>query len=426
MGNYLIEHKQIRSDDELNFQAYLAKAHASKIRPLCLCTEPAIPMYVARAHGRYLIKRMPDSGSTHLPTCESYEPPAELSGLGEVKGSAIHEDIDTGTASLKLDFSLSKNGSRSAPTPSDTEADSVKTDGKKLSLRGTLHYLWEEAGLNRWTPMMAGKRNWYVIQKYLYQATENKITKGINLSDALYIPESFSLEKKEEITQRRIARLMKNHTPGKKSRHLMIVIGEVKDITQARFGQKIILKHCPDCHFMMNDDLHTRLIKRFSHTLSLWEALPETHLMMIGTFSVGATGICSLEEAALINVTENWIPFESTFDKTLIDALTQFQRPFTKGLRYNLSEAKPLACVVLSDTPPQATALYICSPDAHEETMNEMDVLIQESQLASWIWRVKEEKMPELPPSKKAINAIHLEHQPNLESIKMMEENECL
>lgn len=206
----------------------------------------------------------------------------------------------------------------------------------------------------------------------------------------------------------------------------MIVIGEVKDITQARFGQKIILKHCPDCHFMMNDDLHTRLIKRFSHTLSLWEALPETHLMMIGTFSVGATGICSLEEAALINVTENWIPFESTFDKTLIDALTQFQRPFTKGLRYNLSEAKPLACVVLSDTPPQATALYICSPDAHEETMNEMDVLIQESQLASWIWRVKEEKMPELPPSKKAINAIHLEHQPNLESIKMMEENECL
>lgn len=63
--------------------------------------------------------------------------------------------------------------------------------------------------------MMAGKRNWYVIQKYLYQATENKITKGINLSDALYIPESFSLEKKEEITQRRIARLMKNHTPGK-------------------------------------------------------------------------------------------------------------------------------------------------------------------------------------------------------------------
>lgn len=400
MNHYLIENKHISSHEESILQAALAKAHASKIRPLCLCTEPAIPMYVARAHGRYLIKRMPDSGSTHLPTCESYEPPAELSGLGEVKGSAIHEDIDTGTASLKLDFSLSKNGNRSAPTPSDTEADSVKTDGKKLSLRGTLHYLWEEAGLNRWTPMMAGKRNWYVIHKYLYQAAENKLAKGLNLSDVLYIPETFSLERKEEITQRRIARQMKNQSSNKKSRQLMLVIGEVKNIAPSRFGQKIILKHCPDCHFMMNDDLHTRLTKRFCHTLSLWEALPETRLMMIGTFSVGATGVCSLEEAALINVTENWIPFENTFDKILIDALSQAQRPFTKGLRYNLSESKPLACAVLSDTTPNATALYICPPDANEEAINKMDLLIQESQLASWIWHVKEERMPELPPSK--------------------------
>ncbi|TQC47016.1 DUF1173 family protein [Rhodococcus sp. WS4] len=33
-------------------------------------------------------------------------------------------------------------------------------------------------------------------------------------------------------------------------------------------------------------------------------------------------------------VTENWIPFESTFDKMVIDAMTTANRPFVKGLRY--------------------------------------------------------------------------------------------
>jgi hypothetical protein len=410
MGVYLLDNQRLRSDDDSTLQIALAKSYESKIRPLCLCTEPGIPMYVARAHGKYWVKRMPNSGSTHLPTCETYEPPAELSGLGEVMGSAIQENPDEGTASLKFDFSLSKNGSRTAPTPSDAEAESVKTSGTKLSLRGTLHYLWEEAGLNRWTPAMAGKRNWYVINKYLYQAADNKLAKGMNLSDVLYIPECFSLDKKEEINQRRVARMMKNHEPHKKSRRLMIAIGEVKSIAPSRFGQKMILKHLPDCHFMMNEDLHERLLKRFNHTLALWDALPETHLMMIGTFGVSATGIPTLEEVALINVTENWIPFENTFDKTLLDGLTQTQRPFTKGLRYNLATTKPLACVVLSDTAPQATALYISLPEASEVAINEMDTLIEESQLAAWVWRVGDESMPALPPSKNTIHQTPLEN----------------
>lgn len=409
MGIYLINDHRIRSDDNSALQMALAKVYESKMRPLCLCTEPGIPMYVARAHGKYWVKRMPNSGSTHLPTCDTYEPPADLSGLGEVMGSAIQENPDEGTSLLKFDFSLSKGGSRAAPTPSDVEADSVTTDGKKLSLRATLHYLWEEAGLNRWTPAMAGKRSWYVIHKYLYQAADNKLAKGMYLSDVLYIPESFSLEKKEEITQRRVARMMKHHEPHKKSWRLMIAIGEVKSIAPSRFGKKIVLKHLPDCHFMMNDDLHARLLKRFNLSLSLLDPLPETHLIMIGTFGVNAAGIPTLEEVALINVTENWIPFENTFDKTLLDALTQAQRPFTKGLRYNLATTKPLACVVLADTPVQATAMYIRLPETSEENINEMGTLIEESQLTSWVWRVANESMPVLPPNKKTISQVPFE-----------------
>jgi hypothetical protein len=340
---------------------------------------------------------MPNSGGDHAPACDSYEPPPELSGLGQVMGTAIQEDPEEGLTALKLDFSLTKVAGRSAPIASGAETDSVKTDGNKLTLRGTLHYLWEEAGFNRWAPNMAGKRSWYVIRKYLMQAAEDKMAKGASLADILYIPESFNAEKKNEITQRRIAHMGKAAATVKGSRRLMIVIGEVKEVAQSRYGHKIVFKHLPDCHFMMNDDLHKRLLKRFEVELGLWDALEDTHLMAIGTFSVGNTGIASLEEVALTSVTENWIPFESTFDQMVIDAMSRANRRFMKGMRYNLPSSRPLACLVASDTAPEPTAMYVLPPGATEEYAAALTELMDESKLAHWLWRAGEADMPALP-----------------------------
>ena len=139
----------------------LVEAHSRRERPLCLCRQPPIEMYIAKRGDKYLMKRMPNTGADHDPACESYEPPAELSGLGEVLGSAIQENVEDVTTVLKLAFSLTRLPGR-ATAKVGPPTDSVKTDGTKLTLRGTLHYLYEQAGLNKWTPAMSGKRNWYV------------------------------------------------------------------------------------------------------------------------------------------------------------------------------------------------------------------------------------------------------------------------
>ena len=68
-----------------------------------------------------------------------------------------------------------------------------------------------------------------------------------------------------------------------------------------------------------------------------------------------------------MTATANWIPFENNYDKMLIDAMTQAQRRFVKGLRYNLSTQLPLACLVASDTRPTPTAMYIVPPSASQE-----------------------------------------------------------
>ncbi|WP_459203461.1 DUF1173 domain-containing protein (plasmid) [Ralstonia pseudosolanacearum] len=395
MAVYQVGSRSVHSDDPA-LPELLATIYAEKTRPLCLCRMPGIEMYVAKVDGKYLVKRMPNSGSDHAPACDSYEPPPELSGLGQVIGSAIQEDPEEGTTALKFDFSLSKAADRKAPTPSDKETDSVKTDGNKLTLRGTLHYLWEQAGFNRWAPTMSGKRSWYVIRKYLLQAAEDKTAKGASLADILYIPETFNADKKAEITQRRMAHMMRIAAPERGTRRLMLAIGEVKEVAQSRYGHKIVLKHLPDCHFMMNDDIHKRLLKRFEVELGLWDALEGTHLMMIGTFGIGPTGVASLEEAALMCVTENWIPFESTFDKMVLDALTQQNRRFMKGMRYNLPSTRPLACAVTSDTEPP-TAMYVIPPGASDEYAAAVDELIADSKLPSWVWSAGGAAMPALP-----------------------------
>jgi len=395
MATYRIGN-QVYDADSAELQRLLAQVHADKGRPLCCCRTPGVEMYVAKANGKFIIKRMPDSGGEHTPTCDSYEPPPELSGLGQVMGTAIQEDPEEGVTALKLDFSLSKSAGRSAPVPTGTEVDSVKTDGTKLSLRSLLHLLWEGAGFNRWSPAMVGKRSWYVIRKHLLTASEDKAAKGSSLHDVLFVPETFNLERKEEINQRRLAQMMRIAAPQKGTRRLMVAIGEVKEITQARFGHKVVLKHLADCPLMLNDDLHKRLLKRFEIELGLWDAIEGTHLVMIGTFGVGTNGIASLEEVALMNVTEHWIPFESTFDKMVLDALTHDHRRFVKGLRYNLPSTKPLACAVLSDTTPPA-ALYVIPPNSTDEYQQAVEGLIADSKLVSWTWMAGTSEMPPLP-----------------------------
>lgn len=395
MSVFQIKDRAIHSDDPA-LPDLLASIYAEKIRPLCLCRTPGIEMYVAKVGDKYIIKRMPNSGIQHAPACDSFEPPPELSGLGQVVGSAIQENPDEGTVALKLNFSLSKIAGRAAPTPSGKESDSVKTDGNKLTLRSTLHYLWEEAGFNRWAPAMANKRNWYVIRKYLLRAAEDKTTKGASLAEMLYIPETFRVERKDEITQNRIAKMGRIAAPEKGTRHLMLVIGEVKEIAQARYGHKAVFKHLPDFHFMLNEDLYKRLQKRFDVELSLWDGIEQSHLMMIATFSVGVTGIAAIEEAALMCVSEHWIPIESTYDYLVLNELIREHRRFLKGMRYNLPSSRPLSYAVLSDTEPP-TALYIVPPGIDDDYMDALADLVDKSELPSWLWRAGEESMPALP-----------------------------
>lgn len=393
---YNIDNKPyLLTDDGL--QAALENAYVRGIKPSCNCNAKRPLMYIAKIGDKYIVKRMPNTGSQHDHDCGSYETPSGLSGLGEVENKAIIENMEDGLTTIKVSFSLSKGKSKAPPVPSGIEHDSVVTDGKELGMRSTLHFLWERAQFNKWTPAMQGKRNWGLIRHFLLEAAKEIVVKHNTLYDVLYIPENFYLDHKDEIANRRVTKLAHLSGVTKSKKSLMLAIGEIKSLDEARFGFKMIIKHLPDYIIYLNNDLHKRLVERFKAEFELWAADEKSHLLFIGNFGVSDSGVASFEELALMLVNENWIPYENINEKKYIDTLTKKNMRFNKSLRYNLPSTKALACMELVDEQKHSTALFIKPGMATESFINDLQAAIDNCEIDTWLWDAGSEDVPTLP-----------------------------
>ncbi|WP_331375358.1 DUF1173 domain-containing protein [Sinorhizobium chiapasense] len=375
----------------------LERAYALKLRPLCLCKDPPVPMYIARLDGQYLVKRMPLTGRDHDAGCPSFEPPYELSGLGPLIGSAIQIDAASGSSLLKLDFSLSKRGSRASAAQPSQPTESVRNETKKLSLRAVLHYLWDTGELTEWTALWTGKRGWGRVRASLINAASQMNVRGELLSNILFVPEAFYAEDKDGIAARRAAALSGAQASGPGPRKLMLAIAEVKEFAAARDGQKILARHLP-FPFMVEASAWRRLNAKYETELELWRSGDDLHLIMIATFGISGAGIAAVEEIALMVVNENWIPFESVQEQRLLEKLSGWRRKSVKGLRFNLPRGQPIASVTLPGERPGPVAMYIVPAGASEDYEAALAELIEaRPEMIPWIWRVAEGDMPRLP-----------------------------
>lgn len=376
----------------------IAAAYRDRLRPLCLCREPGIPMYVAAMGEQFVVKRMPLSGGQHDPACDSYEPPLDLSGLGPLMGSAIRLDPASGMAALRLEFSLTRTGSRAAPTPGGSESTSVKSEGRRLSLRGLLHLLWNEAGLTKWTSAWAGKRHWWNIRWHLIEAAKTMLVRGAPLSEVLLVPEPFRAENKDAIEQRRAAALSGIQPQKNGPRKLMVLVGEVKEFQAARGGHRLVVKHWPGFPILLDERAWTRVQARFEAELALWAANDTSHLITVATFGLNAAGLAIIEEIALMVVAENWIPYESAQELHLVETLAKLREQSIKGLRYASPADQPIAAALLMQHRPRPLALFVVpasADDAYEAALEEM--IASRPEMDSWIWHAGQEEMPTLP-----------------------------
>lgn len=391
MATYRLGEKIVRDAGDQEHQALLGALHQHGGRPLCLCKPDGVEMYIANIEtGVYVIKRMPNSAQKHNSNCDHFEIPAGLSGLSQVMGSAIQENELDQCVDLKFDFALNKTGKRAPVAGTGAEKDSVAANPNRLTLRGLLHYLWEEAGFNRWVPKMAGRRNWYVIRKHLLASAEGKRSSAGSLGDLLYMPEAYDEDNHKMIAQRRLSLLAKAAQSTSKGQKLMVAIGVLDRIDLGGSGHRMYFQHAPDFAMLIADDLHRRLMKRFHIEFGLGDYLEHARTVVIATIWVDTSGVSRVDQMSVMMVSPNWIPFESAFEASLFEELTVKNRYFIRGMRYNLSSEKVLASCMLTDCLPPVAMLISTATDGVTQNTPEIPFEL-------WTWEVAKGTMPDFP-----------------------------
>jgi hypothetical protein len=392
---YLINGRIFAADDP-GLQQALARIYGTPARPRCLCIAEGVEMYVSKFTD-FVIKRLPETGGDHSTTCPSHELPASESGLGEVLGEAI---IERGpdAVELRLDFPLTHRIGRSFAIADRKLPAEVTVARQQLSLRGLLHYLWERAGFNRWYPRMQGKRSYWVLRKFLLQASEEVETKGLRLTERVFIPEQFSLDRAAEIAQRRDEALSillsSDADPNFK---MMIAIGDLKEFALTTLGYGLVLKHLPDRAFSLERKAGERTKRTFEAELLAWTA-GQVKLVAACLFYAKHEHCHQIESLTLMMTSAQWIPLDHAYEKNLVDKLVAEQRAFLKPLRYEAQHAGKFPNFLLLDAGQRPVALDILSPFLTDRERAAKASAIEARSPKGWVWDTAQSAaVPDLP-----------------------------
>ena len=378
-------------------QDALARVYDGPERPRCMCQRGGIEMYVAK-HRLYVVKRMPDTGHQHHARCASYEPELGQSGLGELIGESIIEHSPE-SVELRVAFPLARVPGRAFVRRAAQEPAEINAARHRMSLRAVMHFLFQRAGFNRWYPAMEGKRTQGVIHRYLMEAAEGIRTKGVTLSERLYIPEQFHEQRRTEIAERRRSKLAVLQSPEDDVQFKMaLVIGEYKGEEASPLGRKVWLKHMPDAPLFIDAKAWERIERAYGDLLDSRDADTKTkqRVVICALIYAKREHIYQIDTASFMLTSEHWIPIEGTHEVDLIEALTQQRRRFVKPLRYDARSAASFPNVLLLDTGTKPAPLHIVSASLGPQDRAAKEKALKALGDTAWVWNT-DKKMPPLP-----------------------------
>ncbi|CAH0353454.1 DUF1173 family protein [Aquabacterium sp. CECT 9606] len=386
---------RVVNDSAPTLQTHLTEVYDTPERPRCLCVPGGVEMYVAR-HRQFVVKRMPGTGSNHHPSCPSFEPEPQQSGLGELVGEAVLELVP-GQIQLRVDFPWTRTVGPSVPRGEPQEAAEVEAPKRRMSLRALMHFLFERAGFNRWSPAMEGKRNQGVLHKYLLGAAEDVMVKGVALSERLYVPEAFNEATKAQAAQRRRDKLAVLR-PHEGQSPLAVVIGEFKTSEATALGRRLWIKHMPDAPLLVATKTWERIERVFAPMFEARDADNgyTVRLVLAALIRARREHTYEIDAASLMLTSEHWIPIEGVHELPLVHALVAQQRRFVKPLRYDAKSAGPFPNALLLDVGPVPVPLYVLSDFMPPKDRVEKERAARKSGLSSWLW-LSSEAMPGLP-----------------------------
>lgn len=380
---------RVFSSDDPQLQGALAKIHETSERPRCLCVPGGVEMYLAH-HRQFVVKRMPETGNRHHPSCPSYEPELQQSGLGELVGDAVIES-ESGAVELRVDFPWARLTGRGVSHGEPQELSEVSVPHRRMSLRALMHFLFERAGFNRWSPTMEGRRNQGVLHKYLQEAALSITIKGQSLAERLYVPEPFSEAGRTEVARRRREKLAVLRPQDGQS-PLAVVIGEFKTSDVTPFGRRVWIKHMPDAPLLIAAKPWERVQRVFAPLLEAGEADTgyRPRLMMAALIRARRESTYEIDVASLMLTSEHWVPVEGVHELPLIHALVEQRRRFVKPLRYDARSASAFPNALLLDAGLAPIPLHVVSAFMNHKEQAVKALALKEGSETPWVWHTSE------------------------------------
>lgn len=400
---YLIGDRRILASDP-HLSQILASAYEAGTRPRCLCREGGVDMCIVK-DGILYLRRMPHSGPSHHPMCEWFEPEPFDSGYGYALREALTE-TRSGIIEVRADFPLQRMNGHAIARGAATEQHVVRSKQRPLTLRGLLHLIWDRAQFNRWSPKMQGKRHWGVIRHYCLQAAAGIELKGLLLTQRLFMPETFRSDLAAELTARRVAAFTPLLPASDAAQcPLMLLIGEVKELSEIPAGYKLLVKHLPDCPFFLDARTGARCMLRFADTLQAQALFPGTRLIAAFTFALKAVDQYQVDTLTLMTTTATWIPFRNTPEKRLTEALIEQGRRFIKPLDYDMPDSVAIPEFLLLDADQSPVRLHILASTTSKTQRRAKEALIAKEGEGAWVWNTESSlTFPPLPPARVAFN----------------------
>lgn len=298
----------------------------------------------------FSLARFSLTGGQHAPDCQYYSASPSQSEQGGGSSRVIDQRPD-GSVKIRLEIAMIERGEVAAPavsskTPTD-RAPSAKQSSMKLL--GLLHYLWEEAGLNQWRQAFAGKRRPSLSYWWINNAADNVWAGQVKLVDQLLLP-AFGAETREaERNRSRAAAALQ-------AKHRMVLIAPLAAFTPERFEAMARQLKIGGFHGMpiafMQAGLWDSTVRRFPSALAGWRSGHSTVAIAQVELKQGAKGVyASVIDMALMSVTAEFIPVESSHERVVADKLVEQGRAFLKPMRYDAGTDQVLPDFILTDTP---------------------------------------------------------------------------
>ncbi len=179
---------------------------------------------------------------------------------------------------------------------------------------------------------------------------------------------------------------------------MMIAIGELKELRATALGYELVLKHLPDCAFMLDHKAGERAKRAFEAELLAWSA-GQVKLIAACLFYAKREHLYQIESLTLMMTSSQWIPLDHACEKDLVDKLVAEQRAFLKPLRYEAKHAGRFPNFLLLDAGERPVALDILSPFLTDQDRAAKARAIAARSPNGWAWDTAQEALvPDLPP----------------------------